>query len=120
MQCLCNGKSQTAVNEYCPLHNPKQKAHITPGPWVSTHPAISFEIHSGKIHVASAHAKISGGISDKYIFEDEAEANAQAIAALPELIDALQRIANEPCDHGPQGFCPRELSQDALRKAGVL
>ena len=31
---------------------------------------------------------------------------------------ALTRIANEPCDHGPMDFCPREVARAALALAG--
>ncbi len=30
---------------------------------------------------------------------------------------ALQRIADEPCDHGAAAFCPRELARSVLRQA---
>jgi hypothetical protein len=34
-----------------------------------------------------------------------------------QLLAALERIANEPCDHGPGPFCPRLLARAAIAKA---
>lgn len=45
------------------------------------------------------------------------EANANLIAAGPDMYDALEQIANQTCDHGPQDICPREIAQAALSKA---
>ena len=46
----------------------------------------------------------------------ERQANARLIASAPDLLAALRRIANEPCDHGP-GFCPRDHARAAIAKA---
>ena len=37
-------------------------------------------------------------------------------AAAPEMLALLQRIAQEPCDHGAQPFCPREETRALLAK----
>jgi hypothetical protein len=41
--------------------------------------------------------------------------DAKLIAAAPDMFAALERIANEPCDHGP-GFCPREFARALLQR----
>lgn len=43
--------------------------------------------------------------------------NARLIAAAPDLLAALQQIAEIPCDHGAQEFCPRTLAREAIAKA---
>jgi hypothetical protein len=40
--------------------------------------------------------------------------NARLIAAAPALLEALERIANETCDHGA-GFCARDAARAAIR-----
>lgn len=47
----------------------------------------------------------------------KAEAVAAMLAAAPDMLAALQKIADEPCDHGPMDFCPRELARAAIAKA---
>jgi hypothetical protein len=46
-------------------------------------------------------------------YEDIDDANM----ALATCLAALTRIANEPCDHGPMSFCPREEARTALKQA---
>ena len=48
----------------------------------------------------------------------ENNANAALIAAAPDLLAALERIANETCDHGA-GFCPRDFARDTLKRLGI-
>lgn len=99
-------------------------AKHTPGPWTVSHPAISFQITAGKIHVADAFAKVSAGISDKYILESEAEANARLIAAAPDLLDACKQAVKRYCGchntedanwHGQS--CPMPVLIAAIAKA---
>mgnify|MGYP001610441655 CR=1 FL=1 len=49
--------------------------------------------------------------------EAESIANARLIAGAPELLATLETIANMPCNHGPQEFCPREVARAAIVKA---
>jgi hypothetical protein len=50
--------------------------------------------------------------------EADMEADLEACQALSaELLAALERIANEPCDHGPGPFCPRLLARAAIAQA---
>lgn len=95
------------------------KQTYTPGPWhiekwldevdqierkaiaVPTQPT-----HSPK-HVASICTW--GGAKDP-----EADANARLIAAAPTMYDLLKRIAETPCDHGAQEFCPRDEARKIL------
>ena len=49
---------------------------------------------------------------------DNRRANAALIAAAPDLLAALERIANETCDHGA-GFCPRDFARDTLKRLGI-
>ena len=67
----------------------------TPGPWHYEHPALSFSIHAAAIHVADVFAKVSGGTSDKYVLEEEADANARLIAAAPDLLKACEAALAE-------------------------
>jgi hypothetical protein len=45
------------------------------------------------------------------------EQEARIRRAAPDMLATLERIAETPCDHGPQEFCPRELARAAIAKA---
>lgn len=86
-----------------------ERSKMTPGPWESgdklTGGSIEVTAERGTMQVARVNGKAG-----------EQEANARAIAALPELIAALQTILG----HGIGYPDLDKMGRDALRKAGVL
>jgi hypothetical protein len=99
----------------------------TPTPW-STEAAYSPE--AGR-DVPSPYILGPDGqnVAAAMAWHDEYNANAARIvacvnalaglnpSAIPALVEALRRIADTTCDHGPQEFCPRTAAGEALEKA---
>jgi len=100
------------------------KQTMTPGPWVADEYGVITG--NGLTSVAVTHqvkwglcAEQSGGPAKSRCLElqEQANANAQAIAALPDLVAALQ--ACEDYGDGSIGANPFDAARAALRKAGV-
>ena len=49
-----------------------------------------------------------------YVAQCNVDADAQLIALAPDMLALLARIAETPCNHGPQEFCPREAAHALL------
>jgi hypothetical protein len=71
----------------------ESKTAWTPGPWTYDQPALSFRIKAGDLEIADAIAKVANGVSKRYVFEPEAEANARLISKAPEMAELLRRAA---------------------------
>lgn len=82
----------------------------TPGPWEPDF--FTTRVQTQKDGHIVAEIK-----PEDFAAREEQMCNARLIAAAPELLAALQLIAAEPCDHGPQEFCPREVARAAIAKA---
>jgi len=85
------------------------KAQHTPGPWHTDNSKSFYVFAHGSM------AEQAGVTNGPFVANCSTQANARLIAAAPDLLTALERIAAEPCDHGP-GFCPREFALVAIAK----
>lgn len=92
---------------------------MTPGPWLRDNLTV-YALDQG-VNKFSARVDSYG----TRINLDEAEANAKAIAAVPELIAALEYVlaienfhALETVRYGEQSI--KQIVEEALKRAGVL
>ena len=91
-----------------------KKPNITPGPWAHG-PAMERADCGFRIHTPESAAY---GMAHVYSPGPNAEANAQAIAAVPDLLEALERALSiiEDLPY-PQDYAAKDL-RAALTKAG--
>ena len=64
----------------------------------------------GSIMISKIHKNIMGTVSFDGKFDGMRKAH-------DELVAALTKISDIPCDHGGQDECPREIARAALAKA---
>jgi hypothetical protein len=62
----------------------------TPGPWEIGTGIVKTPINSGHKHIAMVNYYKSGSEPERSVYGEEHEANAQLIAAAPELLEALE------------------------------
>lgn len=86
---------------------------ITPGPWKASLPEIYHARQEADIY-SSAHAGCFPAVCQRV---REMEANAVAIAALPDLLKVLEECADVPDTAGILGMIRRK-SREALTLAG--
>ena len=65
----------------------------TPGPWV-TNDRYKTSVNAGKKHIAMVNQFKIGDVESD-VWGEEHEANAQLIAAAPELLEALEELLSE-------------------------
>ena len=88
------------------------RPNITPGEWNFTKgviPAINGSIRGHAVTVAKT----------IYGSHDEALANARAIAALPQLLEALESFANT-CEHGNPMQFVQKIGADCIKAKAAL
>lgn len=76
---------------------PTTKAEHTPGPWIVRHGATDSVIHASSVNgnIACVYGYVVHGSGTKSMSKaGQREANAALIAAAPDLLAALQRIAD--------------------------
>lgn len=100
----------------------RQGAGHTPGPWrVRTNGNVWVGVETLKFDDPEYGAADHSVGRDRWAVcscnGTKATANARLIAAAPTMFEALKRIADQTCDHGPQEFCPREIARAAIAKA---
>ena len=93
----------------------------TPGPWsVVEHDhaiCIQTESPSKTKYGASRYAAIGGFDRNDRAQLEEARANARLIAAAPELLEALQKIAGNTYDEWTNGAEAARIARAAIAKA---
>ena len=100
-----------------PETTPRPAAYeSTPGPWKQNGDVIQGPNGYGDVVVCRGEYAPEFANKESY---PQWEANARLIAAAPVMLATLERIASEPCDHGPMPFCPREAAQAVLSAAGL-
>jgi hypothetical protein len=85
----------------------------TPGPWTV------YANSPGNDDLPSVMAPNPSGSGLFYVAQCQNDADAHLIALAPEMLALLQRIADTPCDHGPQAFCPRDEARKLLEREAV-
>lgn len=86
----------------------------TPGPWSRN----DWPQPDSSIAIGAAGTPLIAKVILRDVSINEQAANAALIAVAPKFLEALKRIAETPCNHGPQEFCPRELAQEAIAQMG--
>lgn len=101
------------------LATPMTRPNITPGPWFVSRKNQSRVIASGPKAETLARAFAKGVTAE--IEKRESEANARAIAALPDLLRVLEQTYETHQAQSPVKHCICSFCQDArvvLRKSG--
>lgn len=86
----------------------------TPGPWMVMDGTYGFGTELGVCEVKTEYF-VAGIVADIPELEDRARANANLIAAAPEMLEALHKIEQQ-LDYG-QIDAARRLATDAIAKA---
>ena len=91
----------------------------TPGPWtaqpVTGNVSFAHRIFADRREIAMVWHH--PGQRPKATTGEQEQADANLLAAAPELLAALRSIANDTCNHGPGPICPREIARAAIAKA---
>ncbi len=97
----------------------RQQGH-TPGPWdlYSAHPAEQYvDVPVENPTEDQSHRSLFRIHHDDNVPQGEAEANAMLISAAPEMLEALERIADMDNAEGITAYQLAEIAQAAIQKA---
>lgn len=106
-----NNCEHGVIQASCTQCHPKAQGH-TPGPW---HAAVQYE--SAERAMTTGYSTIYANNGDGDYIGQVLNANARLIAAAPELLDTLKRIASMDVFNDQAAILARNEARDAIVKA---